>query len=559
MFVIGRGRYARAVYPQASAAVPDDHKVAVTAADAVPNFLQAKLSAGTNIVLTLLNPGGNEQIKIDAAGAALGVPFAAAYYDVAGVPTSVADYLAGKLDAFQRPGVHDFRTGPTSRGATYRLGAWSQDGDPVNVTSEGYVTYGANALGAGPNATDGALGFYEPNGFGAYNVIPGVNGNNTFMLCGFEDGSVNAPFGYQGFQVNSNNNDPYFHVDRTGPNAGFVFIGQSARDNNSSARVQSASIVANAAQYRSSQYGANTGAPGISTIKSRGATIGALVPVSGGDILFRATCVGVAGTNLLPTIPLAAFITIQVPAAFVAAGQGWCPSEFELQLVPMAGPINSRRAVFKVTSEGETQTFAGVRVGGPVVANPPIPPNTPLFNKGALISSGNGDPNLAVTGSIGDLWCRIDGGPGTTLYTKEAGAATNTGWAPIALPSYFNQLAVTTVLPFAPVVLHSLTLTPHANHFFLINYSGSAFNNIVAAGTAQVTFELWIDGVMVTQARESITNNVEYGTVSITYRTAALTAAPHVIEIRASSNDVTGQINVPIPGNSNLMVQEVAA
>jgi hypothetical protein len=397
----------------------EDHKVAATAADAVPSFLQNKLSAGTNIVLTLLNPGGNEQIKIDAAGAALGVPFAAAYYDAAGVPTSVVDYLAGKLDAFQRPGVHDFRTGPTSRGAVYRLGAWSQDGDPVNVTSEGYVTYGANAIGAGPNATDGALGFYEPNGFGVYNVIPGVNGGNTFLVCGFEDGSVNAPFGYKGFYVQSNLNEPYFQAIRTGADAGFVFIGQAARDNGSSARLQNAQTAANGAQYRSSQYGANTGAPGISTFKSRGATVGALAAVLPGDVLFRATCVGVSNTL---TIPLAGFITIQVPTNFVPAAQAWTPSEYELQLVPLAGPINSRRVVFKVSSEGETQSLNGVRVGGPATT-----PAT-IATVGAIIRSGNGDPNGVITGSVGDLWLRLDGGAGTTLYVKESGTATTAGW-----------------------------------------------------------------------------------------------------------------------------------
>lgn len=400
----------------------EDHKVAVTGADVVPGFLGAKLVQGTNVVLTLLNPGGNEQIQINASGASLGVPFAAAYYDGAGVPGSVAQYLADKPDSFQRPGVHDFRVGGTSRGAVYRLGAWSQDGDPVDVTSEGYITYGANALGAGPNATDGALGFYEPNGFGVYNVIPGVNGGNTFMLCGFEDGSVNAPFGYQGFQVNDNANAPLFHVDRTGPNAGFVFIGQSGRDNGSSAHVQSASTVANAAQYRSSQYGANTGAPGISTFKSRGATVGALVAVLPGDVLFRATCVGVSNTL---TIPLAGFITIQVPTNFVPAGQAWVPSEYELQLVPLAGPINSRRVVFKVSSEGETQTLSGVRVGGPNTT-----PAT-IATAGALLRSGIGSPEGVIVGSVGDLWCRRDGVPNDTLYVKESGAATNVGWTPV--------------------------------------------------------------------------------------------------------------------------------
>jgi hypothetical protein len=430
-FIIGRGRYARAAYPVASSgALSTDEKVKVTAADTTPNFLQPKLVAGTNITLTLLNPGGNEQIKIDAGGAALGVPFAAAYYDAAGVPTSVADYLAGKLDAFQRPGVHDFRTGPTSRGATYRLGAWSQDGDPTNVTSEGYIAYGANALGAGPSATDGALGFYEPNGYGVYNVIPGVNGGNTFLVCGFEDGSPNAPFGYQGFQVNGNANEPLFHVDRTGPNAGFVFVGQSAPDNASTAHVQSAHILPNRAQYRSSQYGANTGVPGISTFKSRGATVGSLVPCIPGDVIFRATAASVTQSG---AIPLGGMISIQIPLDFPQTGQLWNATEFELQLTPynvFPATPNARRVSFKVNADGEVQTLRGVRAGGPAT----LPAN---LTTGALWSSGTGNPNGSVTGAIGDLWSRTDGSSNTALYVKESNPTATTGWVGL-LPGFEN-------------------------------------------------------------------------------------------------------------------------
>lgn len=46
----------------------------------------------------------------------------------------------------------------------------------------------------------------------------------------------------------------------------------------------------------------------------------------------------------------------------------------------------------------------------------------------ANVSSGTGSPNGVVTGSVGDLYTRTDGGAGTTLYVKESGTATNTGW-----------------------------------------------------------------------------------------------------------------------------------
>lgn len=44
------------------------------------------------------------------------------------------------------------------------------------------------------------------------------------------------------------------------------------------------------------------------------------------------------------------------------------------------------------------------------------------------LRSGTGDPNSAIVGSPGDLWLRTDGGAGTTLYVKESGSGTDTGW-----------------------------------------------------------------------------------------------------------------------------------
>lgn len=44
------------------------------------------------------------------------------------------------------------------------------------------------------------------------------------------------------------------------------------------------------------------------------------------------------------------------------------------------------------------------------------------------LKSGAGSPQSAVTGYIGDLYLRSDGGANTTLYIKESGNNTNTGW-----------------------------------------------------------------------------------------------------------------------------------
>jgi hypothetical protein len=202
---------------------------------------------------------------------------------------------------------------------------------------------------------------------------------------------------------------------------GFFLIGATTSDNGSSARVQNSSIIANGSQFRSNQYGNNAGTPGLSTFKSRGATIGSIVGLLAGDPISRWTTVGVAPDNA--SIPLSSFVTIQVPTNFVPAGQNWLPSELEVQLVPLAGPINGQRVSFKISSEGETQTLRGVRAGGPST----LPTN---LTTGTLWSSDAVNPNGAVVGSPGDLFSDTAGSAGGVLWIKESGVATNTGWVP---------------------------------------------------------------------------------------------------------------------------------
>lgn len=45
-----------------------------------------------------------------------------------------------------------------------------------------------------------------------------------------------------------------------------------------------------------------------------------------------------------------------------------------------------------------------------------------------VIRTGTSSPNSAVSGSVGDLFLRTDGSTATTLYIKESGSATTTGW-----------------------------------------------------------------------------------------------------------------------------------
>ena len=164
---------------------------------------------------------------VGGGGGATGPANALGFFDTAPPLTAPlignVKLIAGALDPQARPQIHDFRVNPVNmRGSIWRNGSWEEDGDPTSQVGEGFVTYGANALGNGPDGSQGGYGFITPYSFGRYQIIPGVNGGNTFLTCGFEDGSVNAPFGYNAFLVVDNANLVQFKVDRA---TGFVTVG----------------------------------------------------------------------------------------------------------------------------------------------------------------------------------------------------------------------------------------------------------------------------------------------------------------------------------------------
>lgn len=73
--------------------------------------------------------------------------------------------------------------------------------------------------------------------------------------------------------------------------------------------------------------------------------------------------------------------------------------------------------------DGEVQTLRGVRAGGADTT-----PET--LATGARWSSGSvPNPNGFVQGTPGDLFTSTTGGVGATLWAKETGDGTKTGWA----------------------------------------------------------------------------------------------------------------------------------
>lgn|GEM_PF-2440755 len=47
-----------------------------------------------------------------------------------------------------------------------------------------------------------------------------------------------------------------------------------------------------------------------------------------------------------------------------------------------------------------------------------------------VVHAGVGSPEGSEIGNIGDIYARLDGGPGNSLYLKVAGNGLNTGWVP---------------------------------------------------------------------------------------------------------------------------------
>jgi hypothetical protein len=243
-------------------------------------------------------------------------------------------------------------TGPCCTGTTGVTG---------NTGATGAMGSTGNTGATGTNGIDGATGATGPTG--ATGTFSGTVIDNQFTIVDAIDNSKLLLFDVQGATATSttlitnptvNRNfitpdiDGTALVAQTGTN--IVFVGATGVLHGSNSGIQYSTDVTNRAQIRFNQYGSNTGIPGISTFKSRNAAIGGLSPVQVGDVIYRATAVGVTD-NL--SIPLSGLISLNVSS--VPVGQGYIATDYELQLVSLDGPANGRRPVYKMTSEGVTQ------------------------------------------------------------------------------------------------------------------------------------------------------------------------------------------------------------
>jgi len=270
----------------------------------------------------------------------------------------------------------------------------------------------------------------------------------------------------------------------------FMGIGVTTSLHGSNAGLQYSTTTPNRAQFRENQYGANTAGAGITTFKSRNAVIGALGAVLPGDLVGRWTSIGVPANGV--SLNLSALISVQVPTAYVPViTDAFLPTEFEIALVPITATTGTR-PVFKVSSDGETQTLRGSRAGGPST----LPA---ALGAGALRSSDAVLPNGAIVGSPGDFYTETTTG---TAWIKETGIGTNTGWVSARTPQN---------LQFAGTIIGAGAAVPG----FLSNSAFTATGPVAPSyrrGTAsrflQVSWNITINTLAVTSSLQVLRNGV---------------------------------------------------
>lgn len=285
-----------------------------------------------------------------------GDPNSILFEDPAGA-SSITDpaLVAAPIDVFGRPQIWDHRQA-AGVGSVLREGAWQQDGDPTSQAAEGAVFYGANALGLGPSAAQGGYARVKPRRFGLAQIIPGINGGALFYAIRLDTDAEN------GIRLNDDANAQQLKIDRlTGtisfgsdvapvgaPGSARFFGNAPGTLHGSNAGMQYSSLIANRAQLRTNAYGAHTGVPGVTGFKSRAANIGGLAAVAPGDVLWRATAIGVCADNA--SVPLSGLLSFN--AKTVAAARIGC--DLEVQQSPST-------AAQRITwvFEGETGNLVG--------------------------------------------------------------------------------------------------------------------------------------------------------------------------------------------------------
>lgn len=171
---------------------PDDHKVMVNATDTTPDYLDAKVVAGANITLDVLNPAGNAELEISAHDPQVKVNAA----------DTTPDYLYPKLTA--GPGISMSVLNP---GANSSIEVSSTlDPDKVKVSAVDVLAeYLASKLTAGAGVT---LTVLNPGATESIEISAAM-------------GPISGPFGQQIYEyATANGSSPIWQTGSAGSAVG---------------------------------------------------------------------------------------------------------------------------------------------------------------------------------------------------------------------------------------------------------------------------------------------------------------------------------------------------
>lgn len=129
-----------------------------------------------------------------------------------------------------------------------------------------------------------------------------------------------------------------------------------------------------------------------------------------------------------------------------------------------------------------------------------------------FIKQGNGSPEGSITANPGSLYLRKDGSTGTSLYIKESGQNTNTGWVAVSSLTAYSVIASENLKTSADTAGSSSSTTYEKKKEITVNYSG----------TITVKFDIQADGGAASYGRVYI-NGTAVGTEQTTSSSASYT------------------------------------
>jgi len=390
-----------------------DHKVLASPSDTTPGYLlPVKLVGGANITLVLVNPGGDESVRIDATGGAVaGPPNALAYYDALGAISGDALLTAIPLDQFGSPQIRDLRQGlgVNPPGAVFRQGAWQADGDAQNIQGEGIVVYGPAPNGL-QDVANGTIGRVKYDRFQIRMIIGGVDIGSAWRVDPTHEFFTDDA-GVMTAEIVRATGAAFFGTVRTGGASGPVWTSGAGDPNAALVPGTIGDLFSNTAGGAGTTFWVKeAGAP-----NSTGGWVPTRIPTLHAD--------NGASAFPLPTFPAVTTVAT-TPVVAIAAGQRILPTS---------------RVLAEITAGGGTMAAA-------VFANPIVPPGAPIIIDYTETTVA-GSPKQALSSAGAEVTLP----PGTyTFSLLVTSTALVTGSVPATGVGYPIPPAVLTVMVLSP-------------------------------------------------------------------------------------------------------------